>query len=237
MGRNLLLSGGPGHDFTATSAALARLFDEHGLHTTIVTEPADALAHLREAAAGGAAPFSLLTVNALHWGMDAPRYAHLRETHARHLDAVDGELLEAFVRRGGGLLALHTSVICFDAQPRWRALVGASWDWEASSHPPCGAAPVRVTAAGHEHALTAGLDDFVVEDELYGFLDEVDGITPLLTGAHGGREHPLLWAREIGDGRVVTDLLGHGAASIEHPTHRTILTRAAAWARRAPVPA
>lgn len=236
MIRNLLLSGGPGHDFAATNGAVALLLDRQGVHTTVVEEPADLVAHLRDADAGRLPPFALLTVNALHWGMDTPRYAHLRPTQARHLDDADARVIESFVRRGGGLLALHTAVICFDAQPRWRALLGASWDWEASSHPPWGAVAARVTPAGRAHPLTAGLGDFVIDDEAYGFLDEMDGLAPLLTAAHGGRDQPLLWAREVGHGRVVTDLLGHGAASTQHPAHRTILTRAAAWACRAPVP-
>ncbi len=52
---------------------------------------------------------------------------------------------------------------------------------------------------------------------------------PLLTGAHGGRAHPLLWARTVGAGRVVTDLLGHSLESFEHPVHRVVLQRAARW--------
>ncbi len=236
MNRALLLSGGPGHDFAATNEAVARLLDRQGVRTTVVDEPAECVAHLRVAESGHSPPFSLLTVSALHWGMDTPHYAHLRPTQARHLGDDDARVIESFVRRGGGLLALHTAVICFDAQPRWRSLLGASWNWETSSHPPWGPVAARVTPAGRAHPLTAGLDDFVIEDEAYGFLDEMDGLTPLLTTAHGGRDHPLLWAREVGQGRVVTDLLGHDATSTEHPAHRTVLTRAAAWACRAPVP-
>ena len=41
-----------------------------------------------------------------------------------------------------------------------------------------------------------------------------------------GIAHPLLWARAVGAGRVVTDLLGHGVESVTHPAHRTILQRA-----------
>ena len=92
------------------------------------------------------------------------------------------------------MLALHTAVICFDAHPLWRELCGASWDWATSAHPPYGPALVRVTGPGRDHVLTTGFDDFALDDEVYGFLDEVDDLAPLLTSAHGGRDHPLLWA-------------------------------------------
>ncbi len=229
--RHLLLSGGPAHDFAATSQSLAGLFDESGVATTIVDEPEAAFAHLRAVEVGEAEAFDLLTVNALHWRMGADRYAHLRQDHAFTLESDDAALIGRFVAAGGGLLALHTAVICFDAEPTWRALCGASWNWETSSHRPPSQANVRVTGAGRHHALTEGLDDFVVLDEIYQDLDTGPEIVALLTSDDPGSERPLLWARHIGDGRVVTDLLGHGLESIEHPTHRTILRRAATWLR------
>lgn len=227
---NLVVSGGPGHEFDVTSSALASLFDEQGIASTIVTDPHDAVAILRDAEAGTGAPVDLLTINALRWRMDQDRYADQRGAHAVALEPEDLAAVDRFVRRDGGLLALHTAVISFDADPTWHALCGASWRWDRSSHPPFGPVEVDVTDAGRIHEITHGIGRFIVEDEAYGFLDEVDGLQPLLVSSHGGRAHPLLWARSVGGGRVVTDLLGHGVESIEHPVHRTILARAAIWA-------
>jgi len=230
--RNLLLSGGPGHDFEATTAALVDLFDECGVPTTVVNEPTEAVSSLVAADAGDV---SVLTVNALRWSMDQPRYAHERDRHAATLDPSELEALTCFVREGGGLLAVHTAVICFDGAPQWRELCGATWRWGSSSHPAHGPTSVRVTDAGRRHCLTRGVDDLLLDDEVYGFLDEVEGLVPLLTGRHGGRTHPLLWARTVGQGRVVTDLLGHDAASLTHPGHRTVLTRAIRWLAGQPI--
>jgi len=232
VSRHLLLSGGPLHDFAATSAALARLLDEQGLRTEIVDQPDEAVARLRAAAAGAEEPVALLTVNALRWGMAQDGYEAFRDEFAHRLTDPDAAVLDRYVRDGGGLLALHTAVICFDGHPVWRTLCGATWAWGTSAHPPLGPVTVAVTPAGREHPVTVGVDDFTVEDEVYGFLDEGDGLDPLVTGDHGGREHPLVWTRSVGRGRVVTDLLGHGPASLEHPAHRRLLTQAVAWARR-----
>lgn len=229
MIRNLVLSGGPAHDFRSTSDALVGLFAAHGATSSVVESPAEAIDRLRGAEEGAADAIDVLTVNALHWQMEVERYAELRAEHGFALTAEDAAVIDRFVRSGGGLLALHTAVICFDAEPRWHALCGASWSWEASTHPPLGTVQVQVTDGGRAHPLTAGLDDFVVEDEIYCDLVEDLGVVPLLTGEHAGRAHPVLWARAVGRGRVVTDLLGHGTASIEHPTHRRILGRAVAW--------
>jgi uncharacterized protein len=229
--RNLLLSGGPGHDFAATTAAMVDLFDDGGLPTTVVDDPVDAV----ELLAADRNDIAVLTVNALCWSMRQPAYAAERSRYAATLDTAQLAVLAEFVRGGGGLLALHTAVICFDGAPQWRALCGATWRWGTSSHPPYGTTRVRVTEAGRRHELTNGLDDIDLEDEVYGFLDEVDDLEPLLSAEHGGRDHPLLWARTVGRGRVVTDLLGHDAASITHQAHRTVLARAVRWVSGLPV--
>ena len=66
---------------------------------------------------------------------------------------------------------------------------------------------------------------FTTVDEVYGFLDVAPDVEPLLTSAHGGAEHPVLWARPVGAGRVVTDLLGHDVGAVTHPSHREVLRR------------
>jgi hypothetical protein len=207
---------------------VADVFAEAGVSTVVVDEPAEAAAALRDGASSGG-EVSTFTVNALRWSMREARYAELRDRFAVDVSATDLDAVDAFVRSGGGMLALHTAVICFDGAPVWKELCGAAWNWDASSHPPAGPVAVTVTDAGRTHPVTAGVDDFVVDDELYGDLDLVDGIVPLLEGTQGGATYPVLWAREVGVGRVVTDLLGHGPESIAHPVHRAVLGRAAAW--------
>ena len=232
--RQLVLSGGVGHDVDGIAAELVEVAVEvagDGAETIVAPDPPTALARLRAVEAGDEEPVDVLTVAALWWRMEAERFAGQRDA-AFDLRDDDAAVIERHVIGGGGLLALHTAVICFDAQPRWRRLCGAAWDWERSAHPPAGPVAVRVTAAGQDHDLTAGLDDFELDDEVYGFLDEDPDLVPLLASGHGGRDHPVLWARELGGGRVVTDLLGHAPSSLTHPTHRTILGRALRWAGR-----
>jgi type 1 glutamine amidotransferase len=218
--RNLVLSGGVAHDFAATSAAVAGALAEVGVESVIRDDLPGALT--------GLDGFDLVTVNLLRWRMDVDRYAHLRAEWALTLDEPARRALLGHVRRGGGLLALHTAPICFDDWPGWGRLVGAAWDWERSSHPPLG--PARITVHTDAHEIVAGIGDFDVVDEVYGFLRLEPGIAPLMTATHGGAEHPLLWARQVGRGRVVYDALGHHPPSYTPTEHRTIVQRAARWA-------
>jgi type 1 glutamine amidotransferase len=225
MTRALLLSGGPGHDFAEVASALVELLAEEGIDADVVTDPREAVDRLDE----GAERYELLVVHALRWRMDEPGYEQQRSEHRFALTTDEARSIQRFVEAGGGLLALHTAVICFDADPTWRSLCGAAWAWDRSAHPPLGDALVEVTEAGRAHPLTDAMAPFTIEDEIYGFLDEVDELVPLLVSAHGGRRHPVAWARTVGAGRVVTDLLGHGPASFAHPAHRALVARSARW--------
>jgi hypothetical protein len=232
---NLLLTGGPTHDFANTSQELAGILGDAQLAvtptvTTIVEHPDEFFTLLRAAMSGDGEPWDLVTIYALRWRMESDRYESQRANWAYDADPEDLSLLDHYVRSGGGLLALHTAVICFDAQPPWQSLIGASWSWQRSSHPAVGAVQIDCTDDASTHAVTASVESFEIIDEVYGFLDEVDDLRPLLVSNHGGRSHPLVWTRSSGSGRVVVDLLGHGMESLSHPIHREVLRRAAAWA-------
>jgi len=221
--RNLVLSGGPLHPFAETSALVAETLNDVDVESTVTDDFDQSFALLVDPDEH----WDLVTVNALAWTMPAERHAPLRAEWAFAVSDDRRDALAGHVHRGGGLLALHTAVICFDDWPGWRDIVGAVWDWSASGHPPPRAAAVSITAA--DHPVTAGLADFEVHDEIYGWLDEAPGLAPLATAHHGGRDHPVLWARTVGRGRVVTDTLGHGPESITHSTHAEILRRSARW--------
>ena len=226
MTTNLLHSGGPPHDLAATSARLAETLAPDDVESFVVDDLHEAFERLVDPRA----TWDLVTVNALRWQMGAERYADLRDEWSFTLRDDEAEALAGHVRRGGGLLAMHTAIVCFDGHPAWHSIVGASWDWDRSSHPPVAEVTVTVTEAGRRHPITEGLESFSVVDEVYGFLDEEPDLVALLTGDHGGRAHPLLWARQVGEGRVVTSLLGHSVEACAHPANACILRRGARWA-------
>lgn len=225
----LILSGGVAHDFPASSAVLAGVLEEAGFAVGVTTDVEEACLGLADRDRRPA----LLVLNLLRWTMRVERYAHLRAEWSISLSDAAREALSGHVRGGGGLLAMHGASICFDDWPGWRDLLGGVWRWDRSSHPPLDG-PVRVSVATDSHPIVDGIGDFDVVDEVYGFLDRAPDARGLMSSPHGGADHPLLWAREVGAGRVVYDALGHDARSYEAPEHRLIVRRSAAWAARAP---
>ena len=229
-GAAVIVSGGVAHDFPGTSAELARVLGEAGFTATVTEDVEAALTGLGGPGDGGAgARRPLLVLNLLRWTMHVERYLHLREQWAISLSAAARAALADHVRSGGGLLALHGASICFDDWPGWKDILGGVWDWETSTHPLLDG-PVAVRVARDAHPVVAGVEDFRIVDEVYGFLDRADDVTGLLFAPHGGADHPLLWARTVGRGRVVYDALGHHVPSYEVPGHRLVVRRSAVWA-------
>lgn len=222
MKRNLILSGGPAHDFARTSPMLAELLRA----VDIESEIHESFAAIED---GSLLEFDLLTINCIRWTCSQPQVsAEWRENWALTLSAAARDGFLRFLDAGRGLLALHGATICFDDWPEYRQILGAWWDWGHSGHAPFQKHAMRVHT--DFHPVTAGVEDFVVEDELYTDARITDSVSPLVEGEWQGALHPMLWLREYGQARVCYNALGHGPEAFEHPANRVLLQRGALWA-------
>ncbi|MET9655029.1 ThuA domain-containing protein [Streptomyces sp. JL2001] len=140
---------------------------------------------------------------------------------------------EAYVRRGGGLLAVHAAA---NAEPDWPfygRLLGTRFD----GHPEI--QPGVVCVADGDHPATAGLPDrWAWTDEWYNFTANPrgSGVRVLATadessyrGGTLGADHPLVWCREEGRGRVLFTALGHAPEAYGDPVFRAHLAGALLW--------
>ncbi len=205
------------HDFPSTATALVELVESAGHHAELVTHPDDAA---RAVATG--APDALV-VNALWWRMLGDAYAPWRARWAYRTPPATRDALETFVAGGGGLLANHTAPICFDDWPQWGDIVGGSWRWGVSSHPPTGPVTARVVGA---HPIAAGLpDSFELVDEVYGDLDVRPTVEVFAVAKRSpdDADQPVAWTHRYRDGKVVFDGFGHDADSIRDPHNAALL--------------
>lgn len=224
MTRVLLLTGGSphAHDFDAIGDALAEVLTEHGNDVIRAGHP-DAAADML---VGG--DIDVLVVHGLWWRMLDDVYEPWRE-FAYSTPPSTRAAFDGFVRRGGGLVALHTAPICFDDWPGWGDVVGGSWRWGASSHPPLGPVSARIIT---DHPVVDGLAPTIeLVDEVYGDLDVRDGVEPLAVARRTEQdaEQPVVWTYCWGDGRVVFDGFGHDPASIAHADNAAMIIQAIDW--------
>lgn len=233
-GRVVVLAGGSphAHDFGPVGEALADVLTAAGWAVTVTATPDEAAAELVAGPAAPAGPAEALVVDGLWWRMLGEAYDRWRPDHAYSPAADVRAALTDFVAGGGGLVALHTAVICFDDWPGWADLVGASWRWGVSSHPPKGPVVARVVA---DHPVVAGLGpELRLHDEVYGGLDVAPGVDVLAVARRmpEDADQPVVWTHRHGAGRVVFDGFGHDAASIRHPGNARLVAQAVAWVAR-----
>ena len=159
--------------------------------------------------------------------------------------------IQTFVENGGGLIAQHamgdSSLAGF--WPWWETQLGT----EFISHP---ADPqfqtADVVSLAQDHPVMKGLGaKFSHSDEWYTFTGPVGGDVVVLAGLDESTyspqnkvygvedlrmgpkpsDHPIIWAKCPGQGKIVYSALGHKADSYDSAPHITLLKNAMNWVR------
>ena len=127
-----------------------------------------------------------------------------------------------YVRRGNGLLAIHSGSAGYAEKPALRALLGGVFTHHPKQCP--------VTVSPHEgDPLCAGVEPFTLTDEHY-FMEQDDPEAEVFvttTSEHG--EQPGAWRRTEGDGRVAVLTPGHNVEVWQHPSFQALLLNALRW--------
>ncbi len=176
--------------------------------------------------------------------------------------------IRSWVEGGGRWLALHGTNAALDVGtpngvdsprifPLWADTLGSQF----VAHPPI--APYLVEKTSPDHWLVSGIEPFETDDELY--LSEYanrDALVPLLhttwsgtargfvehDWTEGSDQHLVMYLRELGDGAVLYNTLGHcrghydmapmvpfypkiERGSWEQPAYFELLRRSLRWAR------
>ena len=130
--------------------------------------------------------------------------------------------LDGYVRRGGGLLAIHSAAASFKTEPAYTAILGGRF----RSHGRVG--DFQVEPAQPNDPLFEEFEPFTIHDERY--RHEVDeSIRVHFVSRAGDQAEPFVWTRRHGEGRVCYCAAGHTAASLRHPAIRRILLAGLAW--------
>jgi putative membrane-bound dehydrogenase-like protein len=161
--------------------------------------------------------------------------------------------LEEFVKRGGGLVVIHTASVSFTNPPWWKKMIGGAWvpnktKWKEG---PMDLYFVENQYIGGGHPITRGAANFNFDDEIYYDMDIAPEARVLATSytpnvpagkrSADGKVHiydiqPQMWTYEkTAEGgtapyRAFVTLPGHQYATFERPNYRALLLRGIAWA-------
>jgi hypothetical protein len=219
---SLIITGGWAHDFDGSVPALVELLRGINFDVDVAWDVADSGTLMQQK------NYELIVAYACWFQMKDDRYSdEQRSVWARSTSSEWKAALQKQQAGGAGLLALHTSVICFDDAPDWAQWVGGSWAWGVSNHPQPSDVQVVCVAT---HPIVDGVKPFVVHDEQYMQVDR-NGETTVLTETIGiDGNHASMWVRGERGARSVYSALGHDQRSLVQPTHQQLLRRAALWA-------
>jgi len=137
------------------------------------------------------------------------------------LEEVQGALAD-HVRKGNGLLAVHSGTAEYENAPVLRALLGGVF----AHHPEECLVDVEPRMG---HAMCAGAAPFTVRDEQYFMMMDDPRLDVFLTtwSMHG--EQPGGWRRGEGAGRVAVLTPGHNVDVWLHPSYQALLRNAMRW--------
>ncbi len=168
------------------------------------------------------------------------------------------KLIEDFVKRGGGLVVIHTASVSMKSPEWWKGVIGGSWvpgktKWKEG---PMDLYYTENQYIGGGHPITHGAANFHLDDEIYYDMDISPDVRVLATSytpnvpagrrqASQGAAHiydiqPQMWVYEkTADGgsqpyRAFVSLPGHLYGTFEMPHYRAILLRGMAWAAKRP---
>jgi type 1 glutamine amidotransferase len=127
-----------------------------------------------------------------------------------------------YVRKGNGLLAIHSGTADYQEKPVLRSLLGGVF-----THHPEQCAVTLEPQPGHP--LTSGIPAFTLKDEHY-FMALGDAqMDVFLTTRSEHGEQPGGWRRSEGNGRVAVLTPGHNLEVWLHPSYHSIILNTLRW--------
>ena len=139
------------------------------------------------------------------------------------------ERFEAFLERGGGLVAIHDAV-CGEEADYFAGRAGGAWEHGVARYLE---GKMGLYMTREEHPITRGIPHFDLEDELYHELTMSPDARVLANAFHDVFSiTPQMWVVDEGAHRAFVTLQGHQWETFSHPAFRTLLLRGIAWAGR-----
>jgi len=140
------------------------------------------------------------------------------------------ENLLNFVKNGKGFFVQHLASASFPKWEEFGKLCGRKWIMGTSGHGPRGTFQAKIV--DKQHPITAGLDDFQADDELYAKLQGTGEIHVLVQADSdwSKKTEPLLFTLNYGKGHVVHNAFGHDRKALLNPSVQKIIARGVEWA-------
>ena len=144
------------------------------------------------------------------------------------------DALQQFLRRGGGVLAIHAAADSHYHWPWYGKMIGGHF-----ARHPAGTPSGIVALASPPNALVAGLPKAKRRTDEWYYFDDYDPTSRLLVtldpasiGETDINPNPMAWAREVEGGRVFYTAMGHTKESYSDPYFLRLVGNGMDWVLR-----
>ena len=156
-------------------------------------------------------------------------------------DAAKKNLL-ALLDAGKPLVALHHSIADYPNWPESLQIIGGRYHLKPTADHPGSTfkhgVEVPVKIADASHPISRFMKDFTIHDEVYGKVEQIPGLKPLLTTDHPDSDKLIGWTHAYRNAPVAYIELGHGHQAYQNPSYRRLVIQSIRWAAgRLPDPA
>ena len=143
----------------------------------------------------------------------------------------------AMLDNGMGLVVLHHAVCSYRNWSEYMRIVGGRYahtPWMKDSiEQPASTythdVEFHVKVGELEHPVTKGVEDFQITDEVYGNMEILQTVHPLLFTDEPLSSPLLCWVNRYANSRIVALTLGHDKLAWENPAFIRILSQAIRW--------
>lgn len=222
--RVLILSGRNNHNWKATTPALQELLRSSGKFSVDTTVPPQGLT------SENLGKYDVILSNWNSWGDGS------KEVEAAWTDEAREAYL-GFVRGGKGHVTIHAGGSSFyEGWPEYRKVSLVFWNLGTTGHGRQHEFKVRFDRP--DRAVTSGLSEFTIRDELWNRPGVVEGAT-VVASAYSDKQteprgtdqwEPTVVITNYGQGRCFATLLGHDAKTMENKGFQQLILRGVHWA-------
>ena len=157
-------------------------------------------------------------------------------------DLISPAQQEAYIsllKKGASMIFLHHALVSYQNWPEFIKIVGGQYhthpvvvnsDTLKASYEHNVNIPVKVE--DKKHPVTRGISDFEIVDEVYGDVEILQSVKPLLSTTHPKSMRYLAWINHYGNSDVIYIQLGHGSSCYSNPNFRKLVQQAIEWSAK-----
>ncbi|MBN1997396.1 ThuA domain-containing protein [candidate division KSB1 bacterium] len=142
------------------------------------------------------------------------------------------------LNRGTGMVFLHHALVSYQNWDEFEKIIGGKYQLETkiTGNDTLKASTYRhgvnipVIVVNPAHPVTAGMEDFIIHDEVYGNYYVNNDIKPLLRTDHPESTPVIAWEHQYANSKIIYIQLGHDHLAYENPNYSTLVLNAVNYA-------